>query len=285
MGSLEGRVAIVTGAAGGLGREHALKLAREGAKVIANNRRGSSESLLEALVDEIRAEGGEAVADFEDVADFGGAERLVQHATDAFGALDVLVNNAGFMRDALITNTSEGEWDSVISIHLKGCFAPTRFAAAYWRTRSKAGEEVSASVINTSSLSAVTIVRGQAAYAAAKAGVLAMTRVAAEELGRSGVRVNAILPAARTRLTEAVPAVAEMMKAPEDPNEFDEWHPANTSPLVAYLASASCPLTGRAFFVKGSTVQVVEPPSVGEELTTQGRWTIDELEATLKPFA
>ena len=208
MPDLTGKVAIVTGAGRGIGREHALALARAGAHVVVNDLGGSVEgegadtAPSQQVVDEIQAAGGEAVANGENVADFAGAKRLVEQALDAFGRLDILVNNAGILRDRMLVNMEEHEWDAVIEVHLKGHFAPTRHAAAYWRERSKAGDEVRARVINTSSPSGVFGNVGQANYGAAKAGIAAFTLIAAQELGRYGVTVNCLAPNARTRMTE-----------------------------------------------------------------------------------
>src|SRR4051794_13261382 len=205
----EGRVCIVTGAGRGIGREHALMLAEQGAKVVVNDLGGDMDGAgtpttgpaLE-VVEEIKGMGGEAVANGDDVSDFEGAARLVNTAIETFGGLDVLVNNAGILRDRMLTNMTEAEWDAVIKVHLKGTFAPSRHAAAYWRERSKAGDEVDGRIINTSSPSGIYGNVGQTNYGAAKAGIAAFTVIAAEELGRYGVTVNAIAPAALTRMTE-----------------------------------------------------------------------------------
>jgi NAD(P)-dependent dehydrogenase (short-subunit alcohol dehydrogenase family) len=205
---LEGKVAIVTGAGRGIGREHALALARAGAKVVVNDLgaalsgAGSDQRPAEEVADEIRESGGEAAASYENVADFAGAERMIRQAIDEFGRLDILVNNAGILRDRMLVNMSEEEWDAVIGVHLKGHFAPTRHAAAHWRERSKAGEEVRGRVINTSSPSGVFGNVGQANYGAAKGAIASFTLIAAQELGRYGVTVNCLAPNARTRMTE-----------------------------------------------------------------------------------
>jgi NAD(P)-dependent dehydrogenase (short-subunit alcohol dehydrogenase family) len=283
MGALEGRVAIVTGAGRGLGREHALLMASLGAKVVVNDvgagldGSGSDLSAAEQVVAEIRSGGGEAVANSDDVADWAGAERLVRSAVDSFGDLHVLVNNAGILRDRVIVNMSEEDWDSVIRVHLKGHFAPTHFAAAYWREQSKAGRQVNAAIVNTSSTSGLLGNPGQANYGAAKAGIAAFTIIAAAELGRYGVRVNAIAPAARTRMTEETPGLADLVRAPASAEEFDPWDPAHVSPLVAYLATAECPLSGRVLFVQGGKVQAFEPWTLTEAIEREGRWTVAEL--------
>ncbi len=284
MGALDGRVAIVTGAGRGIGREHALLFAAEGAKVVVNDHgggvQGSGEagSPAEQVVDEIEALGGKAVANTDDVADWEGGRRLVECALETFGDLHVLVNNAGILRDRMIVNMTEDDWDSVLRVHLKGHFVPTRHAATYWRERTKAGEEVRASIVNTSSTSGLLGNPGQANYGAAKAGIAAFSVIAAHELGRYGVRVNAIAPAARTRMTELTPGLSDIVKAPADPSQFDIWDPANVSPLVAYLATERCPLTGRVFFVQGGTVRNFQNWTMTEAIDRPSRWTVEELE-------
>src|SRR5580704_1949667 len=257
MGALDGRVAVITGAGRGIGREHALLFAAEGAKVVVNDLGGSVDgsgddrTAAQQVVDEITAAGGDAIANGDDVTDWEGGKRLIDAAIEAYGDLHVLVNNAGILRDRVLVNMTEDEWDSVIHVHLKGHFVPTRWAAAYWREQSKAGSKVSAAVINTSSTSGLLGNPGQSNYGAAKAGIAAFTVIAAQELSRYGVRVNAIAPAARTRMTESTPGLSDIVQAPTDPGVFDSWDAANVSPLVAYLGTEGCPLTGRVFFVQG----------------------------------
>ena len=284
MGALDDRVAVITGAGRGIGREHALLFAGEGAKVVVNDLGGSPDGSgsdagpAQQLVDEITEAGGEATANTDDVATWDGAESLIQSAVDAYGRLDVLVNNAGILRDRFIPQMSEEEWDAVIKVHLKGHFCPLRHAAAHWRERSKAGEEVNAAVVNTASGSGTFLPNaGQVNYGAAKAGIAAMTLVAAAELERYGVRVNGIAPIARTRLTEDVPGVGAMMAKPEDPDAFDAFDPANVSPLVAWLATADCPVTGRVFAVQGGQIAKLENWSMGEDITSDGPWTIEAI--------
>jgi NAD(P)-dependent dehydrogenase (short-subunit alcohol dehydrogenase family) len=286
MGALDGRIAIITGAGGGLGREHALLFAQEGAKVVVNdlggNVDGSGEdrSAAQKVVDEIRAMGGEAVENHDNVAEWEGAQRLIQTAIDTFGDLHVLVNNAGILRDRVLVNMSEAEWDAVIHVHLKGHFAPTRFAAAYWREQSKAGKEVNAAIINTSSTSGLLGNPGQANYGAAKSGIATFSQIVAMELKRYGVRSNAIAPAARTRMTESTPGLSDVVKKPEDAATFDAWNPANVSPMVAYLATADCPFSGEAFLVQGDTVQRFQPWTLSEKITNdEERWTVAQLQA------
>jgi NAD(P)-dependent dehydrogenase (short-subunit alcohol dehydrogenase family) len=285
MGALDGRIAIITGAGGGLGREHALLFAQEGAKVVVNdlggNVDGSGEdrSAAQKVVDEIRAMGGEAVENHDNVAEWEGAQRLIQTAIDTFGGLHVLVNNAGILRDRVLVNMSEAEWDAVIHVHLKGHFAPTRFAAAYWREQSKAGNEVNAAIINTSSTSGLLGNPGQANYGAAKSGIATFSQIVAMELKRYGVRSNAIAPAARTRMTESTPGLSDVVKKPEDAATFDAWNPANVSPMVAYLATADCPFSGEAFLVQGDTVQRFQPWTLSEKITNnEERWTVAQLQ-------
>lgn len=276
MGICDGRVVIVTGAGRGIGRGHALEFGRQGARVVVNDLgaeldgSGGSSGPAGEVVDAIRAAGGEAVANGDDVADWEGAQRLVQTAIDAFGRLDVLVNNAGFLRDRMIVSTSEEEWDSVIRVHLKGHFATARFAAAYWREQQKAGETVDARIVNTSSGAGLLGSVGQGTYSAAKAGIAALTLVEAAELARYGVTANAIAPAARTRMTEAV--FAETMAAPED-GSFDAMAPENVAPLVVWLGSAeSAGITGRVFEVEGGILSVADGWQHGPRVDKGARW-------------
>ena len=286
MGALDGRVAIITGAGRGIGREHALLLAAEGAKVVVNDLGGAVDGSGDGSATTGAAAGrrrdrgrcgGEAIANADDVADWDGGKRLVDAAIDAFGDLHVLVNNAGILRDRVLVNMTEEDWDSVIHVHLKGHFVPTRHAAAYWREKSKAGEDVKASVINTSSTSGLLGNPGQSNYGAAKAGIGAFTVIAAQELSRYGVRVNAIAPAARTRMTESTPGLSDIVQAPNDGSLFDLWDPANISPLVGYLATEDCPVTGRVFFVQGGTVQTFQNWTMTESIDRPTRWTVAEL--------
>ncbi len=282
MNLLEGKVAIVTGAGRGIGREHALALARAGAAVVVNDLGGSLHgegadiSPAEEVVREIEGSGGSALADRSDVADFGEAERLVQTAIESFGRLDILVNNAGILRDRMLVNMSEEEWDSVIRVHLKGHFAPMRHAAAHWRTQSKAGIDVKARIVNTSSLSGLFGNVGQANYGAAKAGIGALTAIAAMELRPYGVTVNAIAPNARTRMTEA--AFGDLSAG----EGFDVLDPANISPaLVALCADGSQHITGQCLFLSGGAVNVLSPWESGELVVKNARWEPSELLAAL----
>jgi len=276
MGICDGRVVIVTGAGRGIGRGHALEFARQGAKVVVNDLgaesdgTGGSAGPAGAVVDEIRAMGGEAVVNGDDVADWEGAQRLIRTAVDAFGRLDVLVNNAGFLRDRMVVTTGEDEWDAVIRVHLKGHFAPARFAGAYWREQQKAGVAVDARIINTSSGAGLMGSVGQGAYSAAKAGIAALTLVQAAEMGRYGVTANAIAPAARTRMTEAV--FADTMAAPEA-GAFDAMAPENIAPLVVWLGSAdSAGITGRVFEVEGGMISVADGWQHGPQIDQGTRW-------------
>jgi NAD(P)-dependent dehydrogenase (short-subunit alcohol dehydrogenase family) len=284
MGICDGRVVIVTGAARGLGRAHALAFAAEGAKVVVNDLGveldGSSarSGPAEDVVAEIEAMGGAAVANGDDIADWNGAERLVRTAIDAFADLHVVVNNAGFVRDRMFANVDEDEWDAVIRVHLKGHFAPSRHAAAYWRDRAKAGEAVDARIVNTSSGAGLLGSVGQAAYSAAKAGIATLTLIQAAELGRYGVTANAIAPSARTRMTEGV--FTEMMAKPED--GFDAMDPANVSPLVVWLGSPeSKDVTGRVFEIEGGKVGVADGWHHGPSRDKGDRWEPSELGPTI----
>jgi NAD(P)-dependent dehydrogenase (short-subunit alcohol dehydrogenase family) len=288
MGALDGRVAIITGSGRGIGREHALLFAQEGAKVVINDLGGAIDGSgddrtpAQQVVDEIKAMGGEAVANADNVADWEGGQRLIQAAIEAFGDLHILVNNAGILRDRVLVNMTEEEWDAVIHVHLKGHFVPTRWAAAYWREQTKAGKTVKANVVNTSSTSGLLGNPGQTNYGAAKAGIAAFSVIAAMELERYGVRVNGIAPAARTRMTEATPGLSEVVKAPEDAAKFDIWDPANVSPMVAYLATENLPFTGRVFFVQGGKVQNMTPWQMADAIDKGDRWTLGELETEVK---
>jgi len=290
MGALDGRIAVITGAGRGIGREHALFFAREGAKVVVNDLGGSADGVgadagpAQQVVDEITALGGEAVANTDDCADWDGGQRLIRTAIETFGGLDVLVNNAGILRDRMLTNMSEEEWDSVIHVHLKGHFVPLRHAATYWRERAKAGEPVNASVINTSSTSGLFGTAGQTNYGAAKTGIATLTIISQMELERYGVRVNAIAPAAATRLTATIPGSGER-NAEREQLEFNPFEPGNVSPFVAYLATADCPIKGRVFFVVGGTVALFQPFAIVDRIDTDHRWTVDELRDQAAHFA
>jgi NAD(P)-dependent dehydrogenase (short-subunit alcohol dehydrogenase family) len=273
MGLLDGKVAIVTGAGRGIGREHALALARAGAAVVVNDLggslagEGSDAAPAQHVVAELEALGGRAVADGENVADFEGARRLVEHAIDAFGRLDILVCNAGILRDRMLVNMEEAEWDAVIAVHLKGHFAPARHAAAHWRDRAKAGEDVRGRVINTSSPSGVFGNVGQANYGAAKAGIAMLTIITAQELGRYGVTVNCIAPNARTRMTESA------FELPSDEGGFDALAPRNSTPIVVALcADEAQSITGQVFHVFGGAVNMLTPWSPGELFERDGGW-------------
>jgi NAD(P)-dependent dehydrogenase (short-subunit alcohol dehydrogenase family) len=269
------RVVIVTGAGRGIGRAHALAFAQAGAAVVVNDLGaavdggGRSGGPAQEVAAEIRSAGGRALANVDDVADWAGAARLVAAALAAFGRLDVLVNNAGFVRDRTLVNLTETDWDAVIRVHLKGHFLPLRHAAAHWRERAKAGEPVDARVINTSSGAGLRGSVGQGNYAAAKAGIAALTAVAAAELARYGVTVNAIAPAARTRMTEQV--FAATMAPPE--RGFDAMAPENVAPLVVWLGSAeSRDVTGRLFEVEGGTISLASGWRRGPAIKQEGRW-------------
>ncbi|WP_116041002.1 SDR family oxidoreductase [Amycolatopsis palatopharyngis] len=282
-GVVDDRVVIVTGAGRGIGRAHALAFAAEGAAVVVNDvgagLDGSAggaapEGPAQKVVAEIEAAGGRAVANSDDVADWSGAQSLVRTAIDAFGRLDVLVNNAGFLRDRMLVNLGENDWDAVIRVHLKGHFAPLRHAAAYWRAEAKAGREAAARIINTSSGAGLLGSVGQGNYSAAKAGILGLTTVAAAELARYGVTVNAIAPAARTRMTEQ--AFAEDMAAPGA--GFDSMAPENVSPLVVWLGSTeSAEVTGRVFEVDGGRVALAQAWRHGPAVDKGARWEPGEL--------
>lgn len=287
MGLAEGRVVIVTGAGRGLGRAHALAFAEEGARVVVNDLGVAMDGLpgpespAALVVAEIRALGGEAVAHGGDIATAEGAASLVETAVSAFGRLDTLVNNAGFLRDRMLVNLDEDDWDAVMRVHLKGHFLPLKHAAAYWRAEAKEGRQVAARVVNTSSGAGLLGSVGQGNYSAAKAGILGLTLVSAAEMGRYGVQVNAIAPAARTRMTEQT--FADTMAAPEA-GAFDAMAPENVSPLVVWLGSdASAGVTGRVFEAEGGRITVMEGWRPGPTADCGARWTPSEAgEATTK---
>jgi NAD(P)-dependent dehydrogenase (short-subunit alcohol dehydrogenase family) len=278
-GRLAGRVAIVTGAGRGLGRAHALALAAEGASVVVNDLggdvagRGTDLTPAQQVVAEIEAAGGRAAVSGHDVADWGQAKALIELAVARFGDLHILVNNAGILRDRTLANMAEDEWDAVLRVHLKGHAATTRHAMAYWRDRSKAGQAVAASIVHTTSLAGLVGTFGQAAYASAKLGIVGLSRVAAVEGAKYGVRSNAVSPSARTRIEtslEAPPA-----------GVFDVFDPANVSPLVAWLGQADCPATGQVFQVYGNRVEVLTHSDIAVDARTEGRWTLEALDRAL----
>lgn len=276
----EGRVVVVTGAGRGIGRGHALELARQGAKVVVNDLgaevdgTGATASAAQQVVDEITAGGGQAVANGDDVSTPTGAESLTRTALDTFGNLDAVINNAGILRDRMLINLSEDDWDAVLAVHLRSTFLTTRTAARYWRDRAKAGETNDARIINTSSVSGLFGNPGQTNYGAAKAGIAAFTIIASMELGRYGVTVNALSPSARTRMI--TPRGHEIMAAPE--GEFDAYAPENVAPLAAWLASPlSASVTGRVFNVHGGRISVLEGWHEGPTVDRGSRWEPAEL--------
>lgn len=291
MGQLDGRVAVITGAGRGIGREHALLFAREGASVVvndlggANDGSGSDAGPAQEVVDEIIAAGGKAVANTDNISTWAGASNLVNQAVETFGQLDAVVNNAGILRDGFVAGLEEDQWDSVIQVHLKGHFAVLRHAAEYWKAQSKAGADVKATVVNTASDSGVTLPNpGQGNYGAAKAGIAALSCVAAAELERYGVKVNAIAPVARTRLTLATPGMGALFAAPVDEGQFDMFSPANISPLVAYLSTEKNPWTGQVFKVTGGSIQRLKGWSVTDTAETDGPWSIDLVRKQVEPW-
>ncbi|MEJ8570574.1 SDR family NAD(P)-dependent oxidoreductase [Microbaculum marinum] len=276
---LDGRVAIVTGAGRGLGRAYAIALAEQGADVVVNDLGGDLQgngrdpAPAREVVEEITAAGGRAVVSPHDVADWNDAAAMIDQALEAFGRLDVLVNNAGILRDRLFANMSEEEWDAVIRVHLKGHAAPARHAMAYWRARSKDGEKVAASIVHTTSLAGLIGNFGQANYASAKLAVVGLSRTLAMEGAKYGVRSNAVSPSARTRIEAS-------LQAPP-PDQFDVFAPENVAPLICWLASADCPANGQVFQAYGNRVEVIAPSAVAVDVRTQGKWSVDEIDAAI----
>jgi NAD(P)-dependent dehydrogenase (short-subunit alcohol dehydrogenase family) len=289
MGCLDGRVAIITGAGRGIGREHALFFAAEGAKIVVNDLGGTNDGTgsdltpAQQVVEEVKAMGGEAVVNGDNVADWQGAQRMVNQAIETFGDLDILVNNAGILRDRVLVNMTEEEWDAVIAVHLKGHFAPSRWAAAYWREQHKAGATKPRNIVHTSSTSGLFANPGQSNYGAAKTGIATFSQIIAKELVRYNVKSNTIAPGARTRLTLATPGLDEVMKPKE--GVFDPWDPANISPLVAYLASADCAFNGETFLVQGGNVTVIDSWKRGAGVDRDSKWTVAELAEALAPLS
>ncbi|MEV0544509.1 SDR family oxidoreductase [Nocardia salmonicida] len=279
----EGRVVVITGAGRGIGREYALEYARQGAQVVVNDLGGNSEGSggssvpADEVVSEIREAGGTAISNGDDISDFDGAKNLIDAAVDAYGRVDVLVNNAGILRDRTIANMSIEEWDSVIRVHLRGTFATTRWAASHWRERSKAGERLDARLINTASSSGLYSNAGQANYAAAKAGIASFTVVASRELARYGVTANAVYPTAVSRLTEDVFNAAGWTK--ETTDGFDEFDPSNIAPVVVWLGSTrSAHVTGRVFGLRGGRIVVANGWEAGPSVDIGRRWDPAELD-------
>jgi len=280
VGALDGRVVVITGAGRGMGREHARLAAAEGASVVVNDSgtardgTGADPAVAQAVADELAAGGAAVRVSTDDVTTMDGARRAVGAALDAWGRVDALVNNAGVLRDRMFVNMTEDDWDDVVRGHLRSTFCASRVAADHWRERTKAAETVQASLVNVSSTSGLLGSVGQTNYGAAKAGIAALSVILAQELGRYGVRVNAIVPVARTRMTEEVAGIADLVRAPDDPAAFDAYHPANVSPLVAWLASEACPLTGRVLYVRGGEIRVMDGWHRGQRFEHDGPWTV-----------
>jgi NAD(P)-dependent dehydrogenase (short-subunit alcohol dehydrogenase family) len=279
MGILDDKVAVITGAGRGIGRGEALLFAAEGARVVVNDLggewdgSGADPRAASEVTEKIIGAGGDAVANFEDISEPSGADSLIQLALETWGRLDVVVNNAGILRDRMVFNMSVEEWDAVMKVHLRGHFLVTRAACAHWRDRAKAGENVRGAIVNTSSTSGILGNAGQSNYGAAKAGIVAFTYIVAMEMQRYGVTVNAVAPGARTRMTEKT---FGELKVPE--GQFDPLAPENVAPMVAYLASdRAANITGQIFYVQGGLVQLYQGWTPVSEIDKGERWTPSEL--------
>ncbi len=287
MGALDGRVVIVTGAGRGLGREYARTIAAEGGRVVVDDvgcqpdGTGTDPSVAQAVADDIAAGGGDAVARTDDVRTMAGAQALLDAALDAYGEVHGLVNNAGILRDRMFVNMSEQEWDDVVEGQLKATFCASRVLAGHWRDRAKAGDPVAASMVNVSSTSGLLGQVGQSNYGAAKAGIAGLSVILAQELGRYGVRVNALTPVARTRMTEDVPGVKDLVAAPVDPDAFDVYGPAGPAPLVAWLLAENCPATGQTFYAKGGEIRHFLGWQYGGTVKQDGPFTVADLDREL----
>jgi NAD(P)-dependent dehydrogenase (short-subunit alcohol dehydrogenase family) len=287
MAALDGRVAVITGAAGGLGREYAKLFAQEGARLVLNDigaardGSGNDPGVVQELVAEIAATGADVVGNAQDISTFDGAERVLAQALEAYGEVHALVNSGGMLRDRMFVNMSVEEWDAVIGGHLRAHFCPTRVFAAHWRDRAKAGDPANASIVTTTSNAGLFAQPGQSNYAAAKAGIAGLTITLAQELSRYGIRVNAISPAARTRMTTEVPGMAEMVAAPSSEDQFDVYHPGNVAPVVAWLSSAACRVTGQVLYAQGGEVRVLEGWHYTATVDKGRRWTVEELDVEL----
>jgi NAD(P)-dependent dehydrogenase (short-subunit alcohol dehydrogenase family) len=288
MGRVAGRVAIVTGAGRGLGREHALHLAAEGAHVVVNDLggdvhggSGGDVTPAQSVVEEIVANGGSAVVSGHDVSNWDQAKEMIDLAVETFGRLDVLVNNAGIVRDKTLANMTEAEWDAVIAVHLKGHAAPTKHAVEYWRNRAKAGDAGDASVIMTSSIAGLGGNFGQANYSSVKLAVLALSRVVSLEAGKFGVRSNAVSPGGRTRIALTVPGAEEAYAALQAAGGFDELDPGNVSPLIVWLAAADCPANAQVFHMSGDRLVVSSMPPILHDIRKGRKWTLDDYDKEL----
>lgn len=287
---LDGRVAIVTGAGRGLGREHARLLAVSGASVVVNDLGVSAEGTgidptpADEVASEIRDAGGRAIANYADVSTWDGAHQVVEAAIEGFGELDIVVNNAGILRDSTIVNMTESDFDDVVRVHLKGHAGPTKWAATYWREQYKQGVARRRNLVHTSSTSGLYANPGQANYGSAKSGIATFNQIVAQELEHYDVVSNCVVPGARTRLTLGSPGLPELMEAPAE--GFDVWDPANVSPLVAYLSGASCRFNGQTFYIQGGTIRRLEPWTLtGDSIERSTRWELDDLASAMSAFA
>jgi len=283
MGRLDGRVVVITGAGRGVGREHALFMASEGASVVVNDLGGAQDGTggeigpAQQVVDEIIAMGGTAVANGDSVATWDGAKAIIDTAIDTYGDLHGVVNNAGILRDRMLVSMSEEEFDSVVNVHLKGTWLTMKHAATYWREKVKSGEEVHASIVNTSSTSGLHSNIGQGNYGPAKSAIATLSIIGARELVRYGVRVNAIAPSARTRMTLSTPGLGERVAEPTD-GSFDKWDPAHISPLIGWLCTKECPATGQVYWVGGNQIARYLEWARTDIAKVDGRWTLDQLD-------